>query len=62
MECIDCVYYRRYGACMEYNLRGVCSSFKKRSDNDELHNMGTARKTGKEKIKTQTTGGADNIE
>ena len=61
MECIDCVHYRRYGACMEYNLRGVCSSFKKRSDNDELHNMGTARKKAEEKVEAKTAGNTADI-
>ena len=57
MECIDCVYYRRYGACTEYNLRGICKSFKKRSETNELHNMGTARRKAEEKVEAKTAGG-----
>jgi hypothetical protein len=46
---------------MEYNLRGICKSFKKRSDENELHNMGTARRKTEEKVETKTAGGADYI-
>lgn len=61
MECIDCVYYRRYGACMEYNLRGICKSFKKRSETNELHNMGTTRRKTEEKVETKTAGNTADI-
>jgi hypothetical protein len=46
---------------MEYNLRGICKSFKKRSDENELHNMGTARRKTEEKVETKTAGNTADI-